>query len=208
MKAALRTLVGLLVVFLLLGWALSADGAEIGTSLTVEQWEQEMNQESYWEDRFGAECTKFEGHSGFIPVPYDFVIVKAGQYVSIFGNVPAGYTVYDAAEEKEISWVTKCKIVETTTTTSTPTSTTTTVVETTTTTVRETTTTSEATTSTTEAPTTTVPEVTTTTVVVTTTTSEPPEELPYTGTSLWLFPLGLVLAASGGFLVRKYREPA
>lgn len=163
-------LVAALAVFAALP-AWSSDGG------VDEAWSSEMNQETYWETRFGpgAECTKYENHSGYIPAKYEAAVVKDGNMVRVYEDLPdssfqalgAVNPANDKRFEAPHSWVMKCDIEEQSTTTTTQPETTTTTVPETTTTVPETTTTVPETT------TTTVPETTTTTEPPTTTTTEP-----------------------------------
>jgi hypothetical protein len=171
-----------------------------------EDWNNDMNQASYWNDRFDAVCVKFENHSGFIPAEYDAAVVKDGTRVRVYSDLSSigGFTALgpvNPANGKHFkprhSWVMKCKFntSPTTTTTSVDDSTTTTVVEESTTTVREVTTTSAEETTTTseqesststsveEETSTTTQEESSTTVGEKTTTSvvELPTILPFTG---------------------------
>lgn len=155
---------------------------------TQIDWTHQMNQESYWENELGAECTKFDDHSGFIPTDYDYVIVKGGTQVVIYEDVAANTQldgpVDERGQEIEISWVMKCQTATPPTTTPTTTSTS---APTTTSTV-PTTTTQPTTTTTDPATTTTDPEASTTTTAPETTTTPPttpsttnPPTLPFTG---------------------------
>lgn len=205
-----RTFVAALITMLLLVAAIvMMPRANATTNPTVEDWTPAMNQEVFWESRFGAECTKFENHNGFIPAQYEIAIIKAGQSVTIYNPAPDD-DFATAHDGKRISWVMKCNLPQSTTTTSTPSSTTTVPEETTTTLPEETTTTVPETTTvpsttpTTEAPTTTVPEETTTTPVDVTTSAP---ELPFTGDNTRLMVLlGLGLLALGGLVARMSSE--
>lgn len=132
-----------------------------------QQWTNDMNQTSYWAP---WDCTKYDGHGGWIPAQYDAAIIKAGQMVRVYPDLTStGGFQASAPDNKDISWVMKCKhpVVDTTTTTST-TTTTTTSTTTSTTSVPS----SSTTTSTSDVPTTTVVETTSTS---TPTTTSPPE---------------------------------
>lgn len=173
-----------------------------------EAWTNDMNQESYWEARFGAECTKFENHSGFIPAWYDAAVVKDGNYVRVYNPAPSPFTALGAVNPANgnhfgapHSWVMKCKTTTSSTSSTTSSSTSSTTSTTSTSLV---TTTTQPTTTTTDQTTTTVPESTTTTVVDSSTTSTvgasttaPPSELPFTGA--WTT-LAIVLASGLGLL--------
>lgn len=150
-------------------------------------WSSDMNQESYWESLWNAECVKYEGHGGFIPASIDAAVVKSGSsFVHVYSDLTGtgSFTAIgppnpnaqhpNRRHTAPFSWVMKCEFNETTTTTQ-PSTTTTTLSPTTTTSeptttsstaVQETTTTTEAaasttttvaTTSSTSAPTTTAP---------------------------------------------------
>jgi hypothetical protein len=191
-----------------------------------EPWVSEMNQETYWESRFGGEglkvtCTKFNDHPGTGVGSYEAVVVHGGQKVRVYypntndtvigpqntqGN-NAGKDVHH-----DISWVMKCDIEkipdddpEDTTTTLTEETTTTTLDESTTTTFADTTTTTVEETTTTEG------ETTTTPVDDSTTTTEPtnppsPPVLPFTGsdTDPWMG-LAIGLVSVGGLLAMGSR---
>lgn len=142
----------------------------------------QMNQESYWEARFGngADCTKYEGHGGYIPASYEIAVVHDGQKVRVYNPAPDNATALgpqntegnnaqlDVHYAAPHSWVMKCDIpngTTTTTTTQPEETTTTTGVEDTTTTTGVTTTTGTVTSTTVccdETTTTTSPETTTT----------------------------------------------
>ena len=184
------------------------------TAIAVPSFATDSNHTDYWNNELGVDCTKYEGHSGFIPFHYDYVIVKGGPGAPVvYENVPAWTWVQaplnpNTGKPYAISWVMKCKIETTTTSTSsTSTSTTSSVPEETTTTstpsstssTLETSTTSTSVTSTTSQPTTTAPPTATTT-------PSTPETLPYTGFSLWYVAYaGLVALLSGGWMLRKAR---
>lgn len=157
-----------------------------------EAWSNEMNQETYWEARFGpgTECTKYEPHNGFIPAQYEIAVSKGGTKVRVYNPAPDNDFILgprntqggnaDKDKHHDISWVMKCNVETPQTTTTVAETTTTTEEETTTTTVETTTTTTPETTTTTvvqttttvpEETTTTAPEVTTTTVTEETTTT-------------------------------------
>ena len=151
----------------------------------------------------------------------DGIVLDAGVEVCIKGGQVLMTVTADGTSTlaellgtgQNVSHYTVLEVTSSTTSTTVPSTTTTIVVETTTTSGVTTTTTFPETTTTpsttpsTEAPTTTVLDPTTTTVVATTTVSSV-EELPFTGAEEWLFPLGLVLLASGGYLLRRTREQA
>lgn len=123
-------------------------------------WTNEMNQASYWDAYFGGTCQKYENHPGSIPDQYEAAVVKSGsEFVRVYLDPPAqvlGPPNPNAQHPNRrhappFSWVMKCNIEVTTTTTP------------------ETTTTTPETT-TTETPGTTVPDDTTTTEPETSTT--------------------------------------
>lgn len=159
-RVALVALLG--ITFAVVLFAPSAFGHTDGG--VDEPWTVAMNQETYWELRFGpdTECTKYEPHNGFIPSQYEAAVSKGGSEVRIYLDPPSQITGphRDNGRHIDISWVMKCDIEQAETTT----------------------TTAEATTSTTlpEEPTTTttstVPDESTTTTTPTTTTSttQPP----------------------------------
>lgn len=183
----------------------------------------DMNQPSYWEARFpGADCTKYENHSGTIPSWVDIAIVHDGQYVRVYNPAPSfvlGPHNPNTGNHfgAPHSWVMKCTVEDDTTTTTTMPETTTTTVEVTTTTQGdETTTTSqpEATTTTVVDDTTTTESQTTTSEAPTTTNDnpttlkDPAEQLPYTGISepfLWVLVGSLCLGAGVAFVLRAGR---
>lgn len=165
-KVAVAVLVGMmLVLFVGLAAQAHSDGG------TDEPWTVAMNQESFWENRFGpgTECTKYEDHNGFIPSQYEAAVSKGGTQVRVYEDPPAWITGphKDNGKHREISWVMKCDI--TTTTTS---STSTTEATTTTTEASTTTTSTLPPTTATTSPSTTVPTPTTT-LGTTTSTSVP-----------------------------------
>ena len=210
--AVLAVVTVLALAFVVL-FAMTARGAGV-----EEPWSQEMNHESYWEARFGAECTKYENHYRFIPAEYDIAIVHDGQMVAIYNPAPDNEVVasptnpangkpYQEPGEPS-SWVMKCKMTqETTTTTEAPTTTTTegvtstTAATDTTTTPEDTTTTSVPVSSSTSTPSTSTPTTTPDSI------PSDPAELPYTGAGgiAGLTLLGMALMAGGVALVRKYR---
>ena len=191
---------------------------------TDQAWTNEMNQESYWNDFFGGECTKFEDHSGFIPATYQAAVVKDGNMVRIYEK-PGPFTASGAVNPANgshfaapHSWVMKCKIESTTSTT---------LPETTTTEPEETTTTSTGSTSSTSLPSSTLPSSTTSTTMGSSTsapppsTPTPPTELPFTGEEddlearlsrfvhenpVPVLAVALLVLASGGLLVRVARD--
>lgn len=190
---------------------------------TQIDWNEDMNQESYWEAELGSNCTKFEDNpDGYIPRSFDYVIVKGGQFVVIYEDVEAGTTVDGPinpsnGKEIDISWLMKCHSEYGTTTTTVEDTTTTSTEETTTTTEGTTTTVPEETTTTVaDSTTTTVGDSTTTTVSDSTTTTNPsdPPTLPFTGpedfepltiTAVGMTLLG-VLAIAGSWLFGEKAE--
>ena len=211
------------IALMLVGMMVATAGVAFATHVNdggVDQaWTNDMNQESYWENLWDADCTKYETHSGVIPAGYDAVVVKDGNYVRVYNPAPSPFTALGAvnpANDKHFdpphSWVMKCKSTDTTTTTVTPSSTTST-------TVQQTTSTTESSTSTTASPTSTDPSPTSTssappttstnptpptTTSTPTTTPTPPDELPFTGVPLML-PLAVIgtgLIGAGIRLVR------
>lgn len=159
--AFLLTVLAVILVFQLPAWAHHVTDGGVD-----EPWIVAMNQETYWEARFGGECTKFENHSGSIPSSYEAAVVKDGNYVRVYNPLTVS-TVLGAVNPANNqhfgaphSWIMKCDLPQTTTTTVDDTTTTT-----------ETTTSSSITTTTQPNSTTSssIPETTTTTAVVTTT---------------------------------------
>ena len=156
----------------------------------------------------GADCNKYQNHSGHLPSQYDFgVFIEFDPAVKVVSQTSENPRDYDAGPRWDVVY--KCKYLPTTTTstivttTTVPqTSTTTTVPATTTTTVVETTTTTEQeTTTTTVVETTTTTEEVTTTTVTETTTTQP--ELPFTGPeNAWLGLVGAALLAAGATMVK------
>lgn len=126
----------LLLVVVLMGLALPAWADHPATSdLGVDQaWVNDMNNESYWENLWDAGCTKFEGHNGFIPAQYDAAVVKSGStQVRVYSDLSdvGGFTAIgppnpnanhpNRRHTAPFSWVMKCEVNETTTTTTQPT---------------------------------------------------------------------------------------
>lgn len=81
-----------------------------------ETWSPAMNQESYWEDRFDAECTKYERHNGHIPAQYTHAVIKDGVRVRVYSDLP-GQSIQAAGpvnlrngehHDAPHSWVMKC----------------------------------------------------------------------------------------------------
>lgn len=109
---ALMVLVGMLMA--LMPTAFASDGG------VDETWSSEMNQESYWETRFGpgAECTKYENHNGSIPSKYEAAAVHDGQYVRVYAANPPSQVIgpYNPASQSHHdaphSWIMKCDIEE------------------------------------------------------------------------------------------------
>jgi hypothetical protein len=146
----------------------------------------------------------------------DFYCVKAGQVKNGGGSVfvdvvpPAETVIIDHPGKDSVSnysyhLIIKPPVVEETTTTTE--GTTTTSEATTTTTAPSSTTTTEETSTTTTIGVTTTAQVTTVPSSPTTTATivapPTPEELPFTGVKDWLLPLGILLLATGGLVVRK-----
>lgn len=221
----------ILLAVMMIGFALVAQAADAPTE---EPWTNDMNQESYWETRFGVDCTKYENHSGYIPFDYDVVIVKSGSdHVTIWTNVKAGDVVNNGINPANgkpygspYSWVMKCNGGEETTTTTQPEETTTTRGETTTTAGETTTTTVPTTTTSTSVDSTTTSSTTSSTtstsvpssstsststsVPASSTSSVPPSTgstLPFTGfETAEVLAAGIGLLAFGAlFLVGAYR---
>lgn len=187
MRLTKRTFAISVIVGLVFGLALAASANHVNDGGVDEAWNATMNQEAYWELRFGGEdlevsCTKYNNHPGTGVGSYEAVVTKGGDFVRVYNpNTvstvtgpwnPNGNTRDN--RHHDISWVMKCNIEESTTTTSTLPTTTTTEPGSTTTTENQTTTTLETPTTTTLPVTTTsVPTESTTTTLPATTTSQP-----------------------------------
>ena len=93
-----------------------------------EAWSEPMNHEPYWETRFStggvtAECTKYEGHNGYIPASYEAAVVHDGQWVRVYNPAPDNTAASGPANLNSPdpddhfgsphSWVMKCDITET-----------------------------------------------------------------------------------------------
>jgi len=211
---ALILLVALTVVLIT---ALPVSASHVSDGGVDEPWIEAMNQETYWETRFGGQgllvdCTKFSDHSGYIPASYEAAVIKDGNMVRVYNPAPDDAVALGAVNpangkhfDPPHSWVMKCDITVVTTTTEPEeedtTTTSTTVQDTTTTTIADTTTTTEATTTTSEA-------TTTTTIADTTTTTQPDgSTLPFTGADTGLMVgLGAAVMALGALLLFAIKE--
>lgn len=107
----------LLLVLVLMGLALPAWASHVDDGGVDEAWVNAMNQESYWEDRFGADCAKFDNHLGVIPEQYDAAVIKDGNMVRVYANVGGAFTALGAVNPANgqhfgapHSWVMKCTI--------------------------------------------------------------------------------------------------
>lgn len=176
-----RLALGLLLVLVLPTTAVLANHPPTSDAGVDVAWVNDMNNETYWETLWNAECTQYFDHSGFIPAQYDAAVIKSGStQVHVYSDLTntGDFTAIGPPNpnathpnrrfEPPFSWVMKCTFNQSTTTTTTttiPDDTTTTTLpdeETTTTTIPE----EETTTTTTpnETTTTTVPGETTTTL--------------------------------------------
>lgn len=162
----------LVLVLMVVTVGLPAFADHVSDGGVDQTWTNAMNQESYWEDLWNAECAKFEDHSGFIPAEYDAAVIKDGNMVRVYADLTnvGAFTAIGAVNpangkhfKPDHSWVMKCKFNEDDTTT-------TTVSEETTTTTGE-----ETTTTVSEETTTTISEETTTTIGSSSTTISTPD---------------------------------
>jgi LPXTG-motif cell wall-anchored protein len=176
---------GALVIAVLAGTPAAASPSSYETA-----WTNAMNQASYWDAVFANDsrtviCSKYEGHSGYIPASYDAAVIKNGSDVvrvypdlTTTGAFTAQGAINPANGEPFApphSWVMKCTFTPVSTTTSSTSTTSSTLPESTTT--DSTTTTSstlpESTTTDSTTTTSTLPESTTTDSTTTTSSTLP-----------------------------------
>ena len=104
----LATLVATLMLLTVVGVAPAMAHSD---TPTVQQWNKEMNQPTYWENRFdGFDCRKIEGRQRLVGIPeakYK-TIVKGATWVNIYHRLANPPHVHTPNGDRDISWTTIC----------------------------------------------------------------------------------------------------